>query len=734
MLFIKNILLKRRPKKEYLDDKYKPRKAASLIWLKRIILFLLILISAAFLLSLGKQAYANSGADKLTQVSIDKISEGSLLIKTSIANQYQQIPLLKTDVEMDISGMIVRSKIKQYFKNTSQSWIEAIYVFPLPSTAAVDHLRMQIGERIIVADIKEKHTAKKLYQKAKRSGYKAALVEQQRPNLFTNSVANIAPGETVMIEIEYQQTLKYEQGEFSLRFPMTITPRYIPGKTIQQNISITESGWAQNTDQVRDASRITPPMNVSTDKINPLSINIKLNAGFPLQSLQSRYHKIIKNKKNNITYISLAKGVTASDHDFELLWKPQIDKTPKAAVFNERVNGENYQMIMLMPPENKTQNIQPLARQVTYIIDTSGSMHGVSISQAKQALLMALERLRLHDKFNIIQFNSVTQQIFNQPQLASFENIIFAKKYVNALEANGGTEMAAALNLALNQASAENHVHQIIFLTDGSVGNENALFDIIHNKLGKSRLFTIGIGSAPNSYFMRKAAQFGRGSFTLISDVNEVKEKMTSLFTKLESPLMTDISFHIEDGLKTEIWPQRISDLYAGEPIILAIKSDKALNTINIKGRRALTPWSAKLNLKNQKTSKGIATFWARKKITALTDSLHNGANKEQVRSEIIKLALKHHLVSQHTSLLAIDKTPIRPQKIKLSTQAIPLNLPRGQSTQQSFGRLAQTASSAEINLLFGFSLLMLYLAVAVLLGNSTASNTTVNTTRQTTK
>jgi len=747
MLSIYQNLFKRRQRREYLDDRYRPRKSSLLVWLQRVIFTALLIVIGIFLMLLSNYVYAEPSTGEFQQVSMSNIRAGSLLIKTP-TNTYQKIPLLHTDVQMNISGMISRSHIKQQFKNTSDNWIEAIYVFPLPETAAVDHMRMRIGERIIEADIKEKRQAKQIYEKAKNQGKKAALVEQERPNIFTNSVANIGPGETIVIEIEYQQTLHYDQGEFSLRFPMAITPRYIPGtpspvisapaissRAVSEDISFTGSGWAHNTLQVHDASRITPPLYVGANKINPVSLNINLDAGFPLQFLVSRYHPIIKRKNHDIINVTLASGVTPSDRDFELVWSPQTNQMPgtaipssaipnstfpRAAAFNEVVSDEHYQMIMLTPPANGAYNGQPLAREVTYIIDTSGSMYGISLEQAKQSLLLALERLRLHDKFNIIQFNSMTDQVFSRAKFASFENVLTAKQYVKNLQADGGTEMAPALKLALNNSTDDSYIKQIIFLTDGSVGNETALFDIIHKKLGNNRLFTIGIGAAPNSYFMRKAAQFGRGTFTYISDVNEVNEKMTALFSKLESPVMTDIDIVINDNIKAEILPKRIPDLYQGEPIILAIKSDEELNSINLTGKRALAPWSATLNLNPAKSSPGIATFWARKKIAVLSDSLHEGADKEQVRSDIIDIALTHHLVSKHTSLVAVDKTPSRAQQTQLhrplNRQALPVNLPHGQSAPASYGQLAQTASAAELNLIFGFSLLMLSLALTVLL------------------
>jgi len=708
--FIKRIF-KRKPRREYLYDEFAPQKSYLVIWVQRLILFIVLVTIGTFILTLNSLANASENSSDFYHVNMNQVSQGSLLVQDSSSHQYRQLPLLNTEVSMHVSGMIVRSHVKQRFKNNSNNHIEAVYVFPLPETAAVDHMRMEIGQRIIEGVIKEKQAARRIYETAKNQGRKTSLIEQQRPNLFTNSVANIGPGESITINIEYQQIINFNQGDFSLRFPTAITPRYIPGKPINESINFSGDGWAQATNQVPDADRITPPVFTSPYKTNSVSINIELDAGFPLKKIFSRYHAIKQTTTNNgLTRIQLAEETVPTDRDFELVWTPDTGYAPKAAVFNETFNNEHYQLLMMLPPDSKMNNDQALAREVTFIIDTSGSMHGTSIQQAKSSLLMALDRLRLHDKFNIIQFNSNTDRVFYNSKIASFENILIARQYVENLEANGGTEMAPALKLALQNTDHTNYLHQVVFLTDGSVGNETALFDIINKRLGNSRLFTIGIGSAPNSYFMKKAAQFGRGSFTYIGDVNEVSEKMTKLFKKLESPLMTDLKIHFDNVSSAEIWPQRIPDLYHGEPLVLAIKTDAPIKNLNLNGTRALSPWSASLNMLQGKNSKGIATFWARNKISSLMDNLQDKSKKESARKEIIDVAIKHHLVSKYTSLVAVDVTPTNNLNTPLKKHLLPVNLPHGQSshTKQVFQRLPQTATNAEIQFLFGSALLLL--------------------------
>lgn len=719
-------LFKRKHRREYLYDEFTPQKSGFTIWVQRLIMFIVFVIILLFVLTFNTLAEASiehnkTGIDN-SRVTMADISHGSLLLKTQTTGEFLQMPLLHSNVNMNISGLISRTHIKQKFKNVSENWIEAVYVFPLPETAAVDHLRMFIGDRVIEGEIKERTEAKRIYETAKRQGVKTSLIEQERPNLFTNSVANIGPGETVIVEIEYQQVLQYSQGEFSLRFPMAITPRYIPGQPVNESFSVNADGWAQNTDQVVDASRITPPVthtkHLSKSNTNSVSLTVNLDAGLPIKKILSRYHSVKQeNRPDGSTTLTLTNETTAPDRDFELVWIPDAGHAPKAAMFSEKIADDHYQLLMVLPPENEGYNSQPLAREVTYIIDTSGSMHGISMDQAKNSLIMALDRLRVHDRFNIIQFNSETDQLFHNAKQASFKNINIAKNYARQLQANGGTEMAPALKLALDKKHDNEYLHQVIFLTDGSVGNESALFELIKNRLGNSRLFTVGIGSAPNSYFMRKAAQFGRGTFTYISDIKEVTEKMTALFNKLENPLMTDINIQLPEHFNAEIWPERIPDLYNGEPLVLAIKTTTPLKNISLTGTRALSPWSANLNMNKSQTNKGIGTYWARNKISALMDSYHNAGNKSGLRSRIIDIALKHHLVSKFTSLVAVDKTPARPLntsqiEARLTKLPLPVNPAHGQSNnvakQQIFGSLPQTATSAEMNLLFGFSLLLL--------------------------
>ncbi|MFM9971845.1 MAG: marine proteobacterial sortase target protein [Burkholderiales bacterium] len=678
----------------------------------------LTLASAALLLSDSAfAADAAPGAADNAPIATKEIQGGTLVLKNGSGGRVSA-PMLHTDVDIRVSGQVARAVVKQSFRNPSADWVEGIYVFPLPETAAVDHMKMRIGARVIEGEIKERAAAKKIYAEAKAEGKRAALVDQERPNMFTHSVANIGPGQEITVEIEYQQTLRYEAGSYSLRFPMVVGPRYIPGTPRMTPVSTVGTGWAKNTDQVEDAARITPPVKVvgeNAKPINPVTLKVSIDAGVVIDKIESSYHAI-KTRRIDAgrSEIQLDDGHYAS-RDFELKWRLAGDAAPRAALFTEKKSaekqsGQTYGLLMLMPPAGEIP-AKALPREVIFVIDTSGSMQGESMEQAKEALDMAVQRLSAQDRFNVIEFNSYAKALWNDARPADRDGIALASRWVQSLKAQGGTEMALALNLALNGGESPGRIRQVVFLTDGAVGNEEALFKLITAKLGDSRLFTIGIGSAPNSHFMNKAASLGRGTFTYIGKVGEVKEKMLALFAKLESPVLKGLRIEWPNGAQVESWPARIPDLYLGEPLVVSFAVNSMAGEVKVSGMRGDAPWASSLNLDSAAQGKGMGVLWARAKIAALNDSVREGASEETVKPQVLQVALEHHLVSKYTSLVAVDKTPARPADSALKTTAMPTNLPEGWVAEgvmgeQMYGELPRGATDMRFNLLFGLLLL----------------------------
>ena len=631
---------------------------------------------------------------------------GSLLWR--MEQGYTTATLMNTDVDMQISGLVARVSVRQEFHNAGSEWVEGIYVFPLPENSAVDRMRLHIGDRFIEGEIQEKEHAKKTYEQAKQAGKKASLVQQQRPNLFTTSVANVAPGERVVVEIEYLEDIRYENGRFSIRFPMTLTPRYISGQPLPDKVG---NGWSPDTDRVPDASLVTPPM-VSNSRGHKLTLTVDVNAGMPLATVASRYHPVSVAENDGRYRVTLSAGQVDMDHDFELDWQPVPSAAPRAMVFTETIEGQPHHLLMVMPPDPDEAPPVMMPREIILIIDTSGSMHGVSIAEAKRAVHLALKSLQETDRFNVIEFNSSTSALYPASVMASPSNIANALNFVQQLQANGGTEMRPALDMALSSKTEETHLRQIVFVTDGSVGYEDEMFSMIEEKLGNARLFTVGIGSAPNSWFMRKAAEAGRGSYTFISALHEVREKMEGLFRKLEHPQVTDIAVQWPSSVSIESYPQKIPDLYLGEPVIVKVRASgefRASDTVSISGNFVTGGWSKVLSLQSAEQSEGIAALWARARIAELMEAERRGGDAVELRAAIVETAIAHHLVSKYTSLVAVDKTPVRPSSDPLSSEQVPNLMPYGQSMNAIFGFPA-TATNAPMLRLTGAACLLVAL------------------------
>jgi Ca-activated chloride channel family protein len=663
------------------------------------------------------------------------VGRGELLF-ASDDGEYQSAVQLHSKVHLQISGMVAQVQLEQRFRNATGQWLEAVYVFPLPENSAVNQLRLVIGERVIIGAIKERTQARKIYQQARREGRKAGLVEQQRPNMFTSRVANVAPGEEVTVQLRYVQRIDYHEGEFSLRFPMTITPRYIPGQPLGPPdltlLADTEHGWAAPTDQVPDAAAITPPLQgpaaINGTRENSIEIRGEIDVGMPLAAVESVYHAIKLTRSEGRYHLELAQSADGNapvsmNRDFVLRWRPQAGSEPQAALFREQVDGEHYALLMVVPPRRLDTVVLP--REMIFVIDSSGSMGGSSIAQARQSLQFALGKLRSRDRFNIVEFNSSARSLFISSQPASDHNVARAREFVRHLDAGGGTEMLKALRLALHDAPVARDgesalLRQVVFITDGAVGNETALFQDIRQRLGRSRLFTVGIGSAPNSWFMRKAAEVGRGTATFIGDTEQVRQQMEDLFDSLSTPLVSDIEIHWPHDV--ESYPGKVPDLYRGQPVLVAARllprgAEPQAGNIIVSGRSAGGDWQRQLVLSAPDTDtrgageslhQGVASVWARQKIAELLDGKILGKPESSIRAAVLPVALAHQLVSPYTSFVAVEQQPSRPATESLKSEAVPNVPPKGQSPQPY--AWPKTATGVRTQLALGTVLLLLSL------------------------
>ncbi|WP_462157476.1 marine proteobacterial sortase target protein [Pseudoalteromonas sp. GB56] len=613
--------------------------------------------------------------------------------------------LLHTKASMQITGLINHVEITQVFENRHPFAVNAQYLFPLPSESAVHGMVMTVGERKVIGKISEKQEAERQYQVAKRAGKRAAIVKQQRANMFSSRLANVGPGERVEITLNYQEMIAFRGAQISVRLPMTFTPRYHPKRyemateesAPSQHTSAAEQGWLNP----KFVAKLTPHHDAYAPNKPLLEVDIDIDFGLELEHIQTpQFHSVITNPSFGHYRVQLTDN--DMNRDFVLRAKVAPSNEAQAAFFRQTAKSGDYGLMMLMPPSDEFMTTQRMTREIIFVIDSSGSMHGGSMDAAKQAVFYALDNLNDNDSFNIIDFDSNASMFRPQAVVANEFNRAEAERFVYNLQADGGTEIADALNHALDGNIHPDYVRQVVFLTDGSVGNEQALFELIGQQLGDSRLFTVGIGSAPNAYFMRRAAHVGRGSFTFISHSSDVSRQMKNLFERLQNPAIRDVQLSGSSSPELDYWPKPLPDLYFGEPIMVAIKLTPGQQDILIDANSQFGPLQMRMPMHdstaNYPHSEAIARLWARQQISSLL--LYH--QQDKVRQQVLDLALEHQLLSPFTAFIAIEDVPTSTVAEHDEQVANPV------AKDQSMMRFAQTDGQSMWQLLIGVLLMFI--------------------------
>jgi Ca-activated chloride channel homolog len=628
---------------------------------------------------------------------------GTLYLRRSAQEPVTEALRLATRMQVQVTGNVARVHVQQEFSNTGEDWVEGLYVFPLSKDGAVDELLMRIGERTIRGEVQEKTKAQALYNDARAEGRRASIVEQARPNLFTSAVANIAPHTTATIEITYLETLPFRDGRYTLNLPLAITPRYTPGAP-QDATAEMPAATAAIMNAALGTSATPEKVKAARQRV---SIEIDLEPGFALGEVSSLHHAVETQNAPSGKRVLLHTDDAPADRDFELTWAQALGTEVAGAAFAERIGGETFALLMLSTPQQMDEAVP--AREVTFIIDTSGSMQGPSIEQARAALSMGIDRLKQSDRFNVIRFASDFSKLFSSPQPVTDKSRALASGFVAGLSANGGTEMRAPLETALSSPSDPELLQQIIFITDGSVGNEAELIKLIHDRIGEKRLFTVGIGAAPNAYFLGEAAVAGRGSYTFIAERDQVGVRMRDLFAKLEHPALVDLKVQWPEEMSVDLAAPLPMDLYSGDPIVVLARMPQiASGEVVLSGLVRGTKWTQRLPLTSVGDASGLSKLWARERIGTLSRQMHVGGDGEPLKAAIVDLALKHHLVTDFTSLVAVDDEVVRsfgsPGHVEQAATSAPVG---GAWATVGF---AKTATSAEVWLCAGFACLGLSL------------------------
>ncbi len=607
--------------------------------------------------------------------------ECGVLLTSEQRDEPLAAPVVGSFVHLEVTGIVARGRVTQIFTNPTDEWLSGVYLLPLPENAAVDALTMRVGERVLEARVAEREEAQAAYDRARESGVKAALLAQVRPDVFTASVAQVGPGEEIEIEVELQFEVRYDGDRFRLRFPLLVADRYRPATP------------ASAPPEVADPALPSPPT-LRDDAANPVALRVDLDGGYRLSTVDSPTHDIRVIERPRFAYsVLLADDLAPADGDFVLEWAPEPSDRPRVTVAVEQRDGAHYALLMVMPPASLLKGRLPdvrVPREAIFVIDTSGSMEGTALEQAKRALVLALDDLAPIDRFNVIGFSDGPERLFETAVPADSAALQEARCWVSALDVNGGTMIVPALEAALagGQASSD-RVRQVVFVTDGQVENESEFFTRLRQLLGASRLFTVGIGSAPGGHFMRRAAELGRGSYTFISDPSEVEQRMTSLLAKLTAPVLTDVEVFWHDPT-AEAWPRRIGDLYLGEPLVVAARLLDPEIDVRLTGRLNGQLLELTVPLAGAVAGKGIGKLWARRQVAELLEPPAVGdqlpeADPAEVRRQVVELALSHRLVTRFTSLIAVDDVATgspgdSPDRL------IPLQAPRGRTVAVNGG------------------------------------------------
>ena len=567
-----------------------------------------------------------------------------------------ECPLKHTEVKAEVSGFLSRVTVTQDFENTLENKIEAVYKFPLPQAAAVDDLTMLIGDRTVKGKIMRREEAQEAYDAAKQVGKVASLLNQERPNIFTQQVANIMPGQRIRIVISYVETLKYEDGFYEWSFPMVVAPRYIPAADPEQNVPAA----AQN--QETDASRITPtyaPQGMRAG--HDISLEINLDAGVPIVGVNSESHETdVQQTNERRAVVRLKDRATIPNKDFSLKYRVAGDTINDAVLTHRSARGGFFTLILQPPQRVAAEDVMP--KEMVFVLDTSGSMEGFPIEKAKETMNLALNNLYPHDTFNLITFSGDTDILFSEPVLATPGNVRKVRKFLARQKGMGGTEMMKAIKAALKPSESQQHLRIVCFMTDGHVGNDQEILAEVQ-KYSNARVFVMGFSSSPNRYLLDKMAEYGRGEVDYVSEAGDTAAVARRFNERLRNPLLTDISIDWSGLPVSDVYPKRIPDLFGVKPLILSGRyNGSGKGAIRLKGKMAGQEFARDIliTLPDAEAEHDVlATLWGRRKIDDLmTEELANTQDqtaRDQKREEITQVGLNFRMMTQYTSFVAID-------------------------------------------------------------------------------
>ncbi len=636
------------------------------------------------------------------------VTEGCLQVIDDEGRPKELCPLKHTDVDVAISGFIARVTLTQQFKNPYDEPIEAVYTFPMSDRAAVDSMTMVIGDRVIKGVIKRREEARRIYEAAKQAGQTASLLDQERPNIFTQSVANIMPGAGIDITISYVEYLKYEDGEYEYSFPMVVGPRYIPGQptpppddAIQPDVVTGLRPGPVSTDQVPDASRITPPVTPKGTRAgHDIAVRVHLDAGVAIQDVRSELHEVVVERpSDNEAAVTLKAKDEIPNRDFVLRYAVAGAEIDDAVLVHAGEHGGFFTLILQPPERVAPEEITP--KEMIFVIDRSGSMSGFPIEKAKKTMRLCIEQMNPNDTFNLVSFSSGLGYCFEKPMLNTPENRKRALEYLDDLHGSGGTEMMKAIHAALENQNDPERLRVVCFMTDGYIGNDMAILDAIQKNAGTARVFAFGIGNSVNRFLIEGMARAGRGASEVVTLAADGDDAVERFHERVHSPILTDITVDFGALAIEDVYPDpgAIPDLFAARPLMLKGRyTMSGEGVITVRGQTAAGPFERAITVtlpESEPEHDVLAPLWARARIAWLMDQdwrgIQRGQPAEDIKEAITQLGLTYSLVTQFTSFVAVEEKVVN-EGGQSKTVQVPVEMPDGVSYTGVFGEREELA------------------------------------------
>ncbi|MBM7069217.1 VIT and VWA domain-containing protein [Actibacterium sp. 188UL27-1] len=616
---------------------------------------LLFCLSVAFGMALATATLAR-GIDDLSGRVVGTAEDG----------QQVELPLLQAHYDVSIQGDMVTVMLTQTFANPSDLPMRADYLFPLNQRAAVFAMEMEVGDEVVRAKIQKKAKAKATFEKAEKEGKAAALLTQHRPNMFTQSIANLMPGMPVAVTLSYVQPVPLIDGEYQLVVPMVVGPRYqstpepATVASADPEAPVVADGWSiSQTPAQPPVAGLSLPDTLAEDRV---SMEVRIAGGLPVQRVVSDTHELALLSLPDVTQARFAKGREIDNADFVLRYTlGGQDLTTGALTHAERAGG--YVSLMVAPP-NFPDTALATPRELVFVLDTSGSMSGQPMEASRRFMRAAIQGLRDQDYFRILQFSNVTGQMATSSLPASPENRQAALRYLDGLNAGGGTEMNNAINAAFDTVQPDGAMRIVVFLSDGYIGREAQVLKSIRDRIGAARIYAFGVGTSVNRYLLEAMADEGRGYVRYVDPTADAFEVAETMARDLKTPLLTDIEVDWGDLKITDTVPQHIPDLFAGGSVrVLAWYQGVGRGEVTIRGKvqgqEAILP--VQVNLTNQAQpdarSRALPLIWARARIADLERAYAvRDGNPNRIEAQITDLGLKHSLQTRYTSFVAVSE------------------------------------------------------------------------------